>query len=157
MVYGRIAGQTGRLFIFEPYSVSFGIIQKNAYLNGLGNITTAYKIAASNKKAKGKIMVNYVNTGGSRVYYDDPNQVRYNSQYKEEVEIEMVDNVLPEDVKIDFALIDVEMLDLECLEGMKEVIKRSPNIIIVIEWSGYSSHISQQEYDKRLGELLTWF
>lgn len=69
----------------------------------------------------------------------------------------MVDNVLPEDVKVDFALIDVEMLDLECLEGMKKVIKRSPNIIIVIEWSGYSLELSQTEYNKRLKDLLTWF
>ena len=65
--------------------------------------------------------------------------------------------MLPEDVKVDFALIDVEMLDLECLEGMKKVMKRSPNIIIVIEWSGYSIHLDQREYEKRLTNLLKWF
>ena len=65
--------------------------------------------------------------------------------------------MLPSDVKIDFALIDVEMLDLECLEGMKKVMKRSPNIKIAIEWSGYSLRLSHAEYEKRLTDLLKWF
>lgn len=67
MVYGRVAGPTGKLYIFEPYSVSHEIIKKNAYLNGLGNITTFYKVAASNRKDKGKLMINHGNTGGSKV------------------------------------------------------------------------------------------
>lgn len=68
-----------------------------------------------------------------------------------------VDNVLPEDLKVDFALIDVEFMELHCLEGMKRVMKRSPNLIFVIEWSGYSYHISQEEYDRRLLDLWAWF
>lgn len=71
MVWGRIAGPTGRIYMVEPYSVSFGIIQKNAYLNGLGNITTFYKTAVSNKKGKGRIMVNFTNTGGSSILNKD--------------------------------------------------------------------------------------
>jgi len=34
----------------------------------------------------------------------------------------MVDNVLPKDVVANFAFIDVQWLDVECLEGMKQVI-----------------------------------
>lgn len=72
------------------------------------------------------------------------------------MELNTVDNILPKDVKVDFALIDVQYLELECLEGMKEVMKRSPNLIIVIEWSGYSIHMVQTEYEKRVYEMLVW-
>lgn len=37
-----------------------------------------------------------------------------------EIQTDLADNLLPEDAKVDFALIDVEKTDLECLEGMKK-------------------------------------
>ena len=43
-----------------------------------------------------------------------------------------VDNVLPSDSIIDFALIDTEMSEIEVLEGMKDTIMRSPNLIIIV-------------------------
>ena len=43
-----------------------------------------------------------------------------------------VDNVLPSDAIIDFALIDTEMSEIEVLEGMKNTIMRSSNLIIVV-------------------------
>lgn len=46
--------------------------------------------------------------------------------------------MLSNDTIVDFALIDVERMEIECLEGMKETILRSPNIVITLEWSGSS-------------------
>jgi len=106
MVYSRIAGPTGRLFIFEPFSVPYRMLEKNVYINGLRNRTTLYKVAASNKKGKGEILVNYDNIGGSRVQ-SDGSVKSYPYEYKEDIDIDLVDNVMPEDVKVDFALIDV--------------------------------------------------
>ena len=68
-----------------------------------------------------------------------------------------MDNILDKDAIIDFALVDVERLDVECLEGMKETIKRSPNMKIAIEWSGYSAHMSRDIYLQHLRDLLDWF
>ena len=141
MIYGRVAGPTGKLFMFEPYSVSFGIIKKNAYLNGLGNITTCYNVAASNKKGTAQILVSYENTSGNRISSEESAKLKVFKD-SEEVEVNTIDNVMPKDVKIDFALIDVEYLELESLEGMKELIDRSPNLIIVIEWAGHSYHMT---------------
>lgn len=80
-------------------------------------------------------MIDIWNTGASRVYTNqnfnnnDPN--RY-----EQVEVDLVDNVLPKDTQVNFALIDTERMELEVFNGMKETILRSPNIIILCEWSG---------------------
>lgn len=43
-----------------------------------------------------------------------------------------VDNVLPADAVIDFALIDVEMHITEALMGMRKTIERSPNLVMFV-------------------------
>ena len=57
----------------------------------------------------------------------------------------------------DFAFMDVELLEVPVLEGMKETIKRSPNLIIVIEWSGKSQLWTQDVYIEHFSALLDWF
>ena len=57
IVLGKIVGETGRLFVVEPYSISYGIVLKNVYLNRLDQITQVYHIGAGNKKTEGYIYV----------------------------------------------------------------------------------------------------
>lgn len=64
---------------------------------------------------------------------------------------DIVDNVLPKDVKLDFALIDVETLEIKALDGMREVIKRSPNLVMFVEWT------LQQHANKPLGKEIVEF
>lgn len=47
-----------------------------------------------------------------------------------------MDVLLPSDLVLDFALIDVERLEVECLSGLMETIGRSPNLVLVVEWAG---------------------
>jgi FkbM family methyltransferase len=65
LVMGKIIGETGKLFIFEPYSFSNSLITKNVEINGLKDITTIYKYGASDEKGMATIKVSYSNTGGS--------------------------------------------------------------------------------------------
>lgn len=73
------------------------------------------------------------------------------------IQTDLADNVLPEDVKVDFALIDVEKSELECLEGMKKIISRSPNIKIIIEWAGRGVTMTTEQYNAKRDEILAWF
>ena len=50
------------------------------------------------------------------------------------VNIVTVDSVLPIATKLDFALIDVEMHEVEALVGMRQIIIQSPSLIILLEW-----------------------
>ncbi len=52
-------------------------------------------------------------------------------------------------------MIDVERSEVECLEGMKETILRSPNIVIMCEWAGYSNN--SKEIKKKITDLINWF
>ena len=62
---GKIIGSKGTLFIMEPFSITYNMVFKNVYLNGLANIATVYNVGASNKYSKGIISVDNINTGGS--------------------------------------------------------------------------------------------
>lgn len=53
---------------------------------------------------------------------------------EEVVEVDLVDAVLPEDLVIDFVLMDVEKMEVEVLLGMKQLIERSKDIILLVEW-----------------------
>lgn len=65
-----------------------------------------------------------------------------------------MDNVLPADTILDFALIDVERLEVECLEGMRETILRSPKLILMVEWMNVS--VNTPNILERSGILLKW-
>jgi predicted O-methyltransferase YrrM len=53
IVYAKLAGSKGKLFIIEPYSISFKLASKNVCINDLSNITTLFRKAVSNKTGKG--------------------------------------------------------------------------------------------------------
>ena len=60
-------------------------------------------------------------------------------------------------MKLDFALIDVERMEIQALDGMKEVITRSPDMIIVCEWTNQPVQITPEEFNRRSKILLKWF
>ncbi len=129
------------------------MVLKNIYLNQLGDIATVYNVGASNQYSSGYINVNLANTGGSEIFTNEsiaraPSKVQL-------VQVDLVDDVLPEDAVIDFALVDVERMQVEALEGMKETILKSPNIVIMCEWSGYS--FNSKDIDRSKRSLLEWF
>ena len=69
----------------------------------------------------------------------------------EDIEIATVDEVLPSGTVVNFALIDVEKMEIGCLEGMKETLRRSPDLIIMCEWAGAGT---SADYPKRRRNLL---
>ena len=70
LVMGKIIGPTGRLFIFEPYSFSNQLITKNIEMNNLTNITTIYKVGASDEVRNSSLVISFWNTGGSFILPD---------------------------------------------------------------------------------------
>ena len=70
LVMGKIIGSTGRLFIFEPYSFSNQLITQNIELNNLTNITTIYKVGASDEVRNSSLVISFWNTGGSFILPD---------------------------------------------------------------------------------------
>ena len=63
--------------------------------------------------------------------------------------------MLPPGIVLDFALIDVERMEIECLEGLSNTIARSPNFILYVEWSGVS--FNTKDLTSKKEKLLDWF
>ena len=117
------------------------MVTKNIEMNGLKDITTIYKVGASDAKGTAIINVAYMNTGGSEIVPDaaDKKDRPKNGEFgqyseTEEVQLDRVDALLPEDVILDFALLDVEKMETKALNGMRKIIERSPNLVIMTEW-----------------------
>lgn len=51
---------------------------------------------------------------------------------EEVVAVDLVDGVLPPDIKVDFVLMDVEKMEVEALLGMKRLIDRSKDAVILL-------------------------
>lgn len=134
IIMGKITQPEGRLYLFEPYPFSHKLLTKNIDINGMSNMATIYKYGASDWKSKGAIKVAYRNTGASEiipVFRVKPNNYFNETEY---VEIDRVDVLLPADVSLDFALIDVEKMEVKALRGMREAIERSTRLILMVNW-----------------------
>ena len=84
-------------------------------------------MGASDHQADQKILVFPSNTGAAEIYSPAGFPTSIGSRIHDEVmvKIDQVDNVLPIDARLDFALIDVEKMEVEALLGMKKIIERS--------------------------------
>lgn len=70
-------------------------------------------MAASDKKGKGKMTIQPANTGGSFLIKErEDGTIPFSPGKEEQITMDLVDNVLPKDVKIDFVLLDTEMSEI---------------------------------------------
>lgn len=81
IIMGKIIGETGKLFIFQPYSFSYKLVEKNIQINDLSSITTLYNVGAGEEKSTGVIRVSYSNTGGSEITVQQPTENKNKNNY----------------------------------------------------------------------------
>ena len=97
--------------MFEPFSVSYRLALKNIYCNEIEDIAIIYNLGGGSSYSKGILNIDIQNTGASRIFINktfpgvDPAML-------EEVTVDIVDNVLPGDAIVNFALIDSERSEL---------------------------------------------
>ncbi|MFA6554486.1 MAG: FkbM family methyltransferase [Candidatus Paceibacterota bacterium] len=120
-------GSNGKIFAYEPENRNYSFLQKNIEVNRLTNVK-AQKIGLSDKK-------------GSNTLYLDPNNKGHHSLVYDKdkpgltIELDTLDNSLKQfgSPKIDIIKIDIEGAEFLALEGMRETIQKSPNLIIFTE------------------------
>lgn len=85
--------------VFEPYSISYKILVKNLQINGLSDISRAFKLGAGDKSGSAAIWIDETNTGGTTFLKEA------DSRGMEEVEVRLVDDIIGGE-KLDFVLMD---------------------------------------------------
>ena len=124
-----IIGEEGRVFAFEPEKTNFQILDSNMELNGFQNIILN-KCAITDKIGEDTLYV--MQGAGSHVMY---NEFREDSR-QEKVKTDTLDNLFKNvHHKIAFIKMDIDGSEMRALKYAEQLIKRNPNIKLLIEFA----------------------
>ena len=128
-IAGLGVGPSGRVFALEPDPVSFNYLQQTVKANKLANIQLV-QAAASNKNDRSQLFASSTNRGDTRMYNNN------NADCVIQVETLKLDDYFDTQKisTIDIIKMDIQGFEGHAIEGMKEIIRRSPRLIILMEF-----------------------
>lgn len=130
LIAGKLVGDEGRVYAFEPDPKGFELLQRNVRLNGLDNVIVEQK-AVSNENGTLRLFLSEENKGDHRVY--DPD-----GEGRASVEVDAVrldDYFDGVEESVDFVKIDTQGAEFAILEGMQETLRTSDDVVMAIEYS----------------------
>ena len=129
----------GVIYAFEPNKTICELFRRSVFLNGFSDRIVVYNFGASSRDGLVSFVVPDAYSGGGRVVGKSA------TEDHPSIEVRQLDSVLADLVSFDLAKIDVEGHEFDALVGMRDLIKRSPNAVILFEklgmHSGDESHI----------------
>jgi FkbM family methyltransferase len=121
-------GPTGRIYAFEPDPENFKILSQNVALNGYKNVELINK-AVSHETGEKKLFLSHDNMGDHRLYDSaDGRPSRAVST------IRLDDYFSSVAGPVDFIKMDIQGAEYWALSGADELLKRSPNVILITEF-----------------------
>jgi len=112
-----------QVYSFEPQSNIFKILKKNVELNHMESVVELHNIGIGKEYSFGNIIVTDENNYGMS---------RINKNEHGTIEINSLDNILGSKVNsVDMIKIDVEGMEIEVLEGAKNILKKFKPIIYI--------------------------
>jgi FkbM family methyltransferase len=126
LLAARAVGHGGRVYAFEPTPRTYELLCQNVQANGFNNVVTVQKAVANR-------------SGTARLYLDRNNAVNTLSSSLErrgslEVEVVTLEQYFAHStVPIDVLKMDIEGSEPLALEGMADVLNRTPEIAIFTE------------------------
>ena len=160
LIASKIAGLKGKVFSFEPSKETFKRLENNIKLNNFHNIT-AVNEGLGDKPNEKLILRQDSGYGDAERYLFSSNEApdieleNIALKNEEEIIIDTVDsNLYKRDVKkIDFLKIDTEGFEYYILKGAKQVLRNSPEIVMLMECTPFGTaraNSSQKEVFKIL-------
>ncbi|MEX2392928.1 MAG: FkbM family methyltransferase [Actinomycetota bacterium] len=145
MILGHGVGPKGRVYAFEPDPDNFAILVENASINGYEHVQPRRAVvgAASGTTQLHRAPEAY--RGDGRAYGVPGN--------RPSVEVEMValDELIAEEVNI--CKIDVQGYEGHVLAGMRELIARSPQLVLFLEFTPTSLELAGTDPAELLAEF----
>jgi FkbM family methyltransferase len=126
MILALRAGPEGRVYAFEPDPRNFALLSENVAMNGYDHVTLRQAVVGA--------------SSGQTKLFPAPEQYRgdnraYGTADREGVDTEMValDDVI--EGPVDLVKIDVQGYEGHVLEGMRDVLTRSPQVTMLVEYA----------------------
>lgn len=137
LAMARAVGPGGRVWAFEPEARSRRQLEKTLHLNGLAQV--ALSEAAVSAEA-GRLTFHESPVIGHSSLYALPD-VEEAAATLVEVPVVRLDDVVPEDERLDLVKIDVEGAELDVLRGMERLLRANPDLAVVAEYG--PSHLAR--------------
>jgi len=140
LMAAAILNNNGQVHAFEPVSTTFTQMEKSVKVNSFNNIN-CYQKATGNEKKNLEININK-ESGHNSISFD-----RDHTQIKEEIQLDMIDNIIKAKNDNFFIKIDTEGYEYETFLGMENLLKTN-KCKIVFEFT--PSFYSKVDYIKSL-------
>ena len=135
-----LVGDSGLVYAFEPAPRAYSRLQWNLSRHQLHRNIVARRTAISDHLGEADLFTSDFEDGlGSLVA---------SSESRERVKMSTLDNELHDRVP-DVVKMDVEGSELPALQGMRHLLKRNPDLIVVVEWNRYYSSDELWEFLSR--------
>jgi FkbM family methyltransferase len=131
LLAARQVGSEGKVYSFEPEPINYSLLVKNVELNGYKNVTTISQ-AVSSAKGSTTLFVSALDSGRNSVFHHGLPE-----SGSVEVATTSLDAFLDKHgwPKIDLIKIDVEGAELNVLAGMTELLRKSENLKLILEFN----------------------
>lgn len=126
-----LGGPKGRVFSFEANPYLTPLIERSVYVNGFPPRVKLFQNAVSDKPGKAQFGFDIHAPGGGGLA--SGGSVNPAIQ-KVEVDCARIDDLLDADVIADCIKIDVEGHEFEALRGMEGLLRRSPDVSLILEY-----------------------
>lgn len=139
-----LVGPKGKVLAFEPDPDNYLLLVKNIKANGYNNVITFQK-AVSDKTGIGHLFLSEENMGDHRIFQAE--------EERKSIKIETValDDLFPNE-QIDFIKMDIQGAEYSALMGMRKLVARNPNLILISEFAPYwlksAGHSGEQFLNK---------
>jgi len=134
-----LVGADGRVVAFEADPFSFAFTRDNAFINWYEGRIWAHNKAISEKQGELTLYRRLVRSGNTSIGQMTRAELEWLGEEEApafKVEATTIDaNIDLVGGRIDFVKIDVEGAELLVLRGMRNSVKRCPDITVVMEWS----------------------
>jgi FkbM family methyltransferase len=122
----------GQVFAVEPNPSCLKLLERNLVINWSMAPVSLFRGAVGDIEGRVQLAVPHNRAANASLSIDAQ---RRDDTELVDVEIKRLDQILPTGLAVDFMKIDVEGHELAALKGASDVIGRSPNLRIVMEWS----------------------
>lgn len=156
LIFASKIGYTGKLFAFEADPEVFDILHKNIEINGFSSRTELINKVVIDRQETVHFNKRKRHHGSSSIasFSDE-----FLGQQRDSVEVINVDTISLDEyfknknMKIDIMKIDAEGSEPYIFDGMKELIEKNPEMIIICEFNPYVIYGAKKDPRKFLEEI----